>query len=804
MNELSITVLWAVGRTTILLVVAALFAGGLLAVVRSSSPTVHRMAWSLVLVVGWLFPRLPVAIPYGESLPLLHASATVDEPPMAANVDRAGVSNAAVSEAVLPPADATHLQAATPRDVRSSWILPGDWHWPAVLLTVWMAGILCLPAGWTAGYVWFVFRLRRERSLQTPAEADWAGPWEDLLARRGVRRVIPMRVTTGLGPMLCRLPRGYCLLVPRALWRGLTPSGRLAILRHELAHYQRADTWKSLAVRLLALPHWFNPAAWWAVRRFDSAAEWACDRRAIDACPEEVTHYARTLVEIGELAGRWPSLARAFRGCGLSVRVRRLLDSQAMKEDSIMKKTLVIGATFGLVAVCLIRFDLVPADAQTAKASVSEPQTLPSGSPVSEDSDKASDFAQVFARAARPKETLRYDGKSFDEWRDELEAELKPELRTEAIKAFAAFGANGYGREAAEVILGVMRGYDVTGMNNGPMGELKDAATSAFRNPAIDRGDGITPIAREDALPVLLEELKHGTRNGRLFVVNALPQMALGGEEVIPLLIQILEKEEDATLRDLSMAALSYLDKKGSSAPALLEIVRDAKAGALRQKAFWALSAVDQDGESIADGLRAMIREGDARWFQNALGNLIPTPGSGRGGVYGVGQYTIFKMPESSGGFGGGMMPGVYMGMGGGFGGGSTEAPQRELAPKAGPVIKVIVEAMDHEQEAIRQAAFQAVARIGTEAKGLVGELVQRIEKAPEDDLVLIVKALGEIGPAAKEAVPVLVQLVVLRPPDEVRQAAYSALIQILKSREEVDRFCTEARRKHSEASQEK
>jgi predicted component of type VI protein secretion system len=85
-----------------------------------------------------------------------------------------------------------------------------------------------------------------------------------------------------------------------------------------------------------------------------------------------------------------------------------------------------------------------------------------------------------------------------------------------------------------------------------------------------------------------------------------------------------------------------------------------------------------------------------------------------------------------------------------------------------------------------------------------VGELVQRIEKAPEDDLVLIVKALGEIGPAAKEAVPVLVQLVVLRPPDEVRQAAYSALIQILKSREEVDRFCTEARRKHSEASQEK
>jgi len=75
-----------------------------------------------------------------------------------------------------------------------------------------------------------------------------------------------------MGPVLCRLPGGWELLLPLDLWRRLTPAGRLAVLRHELAHLKRADAWKSLLVRLLAVPHWFNPAAWWAVHKFDEAA----------------------------------------------------------------------------------------------------------------------------------------------------------------------------------------------------------------------------------------------------------------------------------------------------------------------------------------------------------------------------------------------------------------------------------------------------------------------------------------------------------------------------------------------------
>ena len=56
-------------------------------------------------------------------------------------------------------------------------------------------------------------------------------------------------MTDQTGPMLCRIPDGYAVIVPEWLWRALDPSERQSILRHELAHYARGDLWKSLAIR---------------------------------------------------------------------------------------------------------------------------------------------------------------------------------------------------------------------------------------------------------------------------------------------------------------------------------------------------------------------------------------------------------------------------------------------------------------------------------------------------------------------------------------------------------------------------
>src|SRR5262249_34188980 len=63
-------------------------------------------------------------------------------------------------------------------------------------------------------------------------------------------------------------------------------------------------------------------------------------------------------------------------------------------------------------------------------------------------------------RAEADKAALRYDGKSFDEWQTAWRTELSTEKRIEAVNALAAFGANGYGPQAAEAILEIADQYD--------------------------------------------------------------------------------------------------------------------------------------------------------------------------------------------------------------------------------------------------------------------------------------------------------------------------------------------------------
>lgn len=65
--------------------------------------------------------------------------------------------------------------------------------------------------------------------------------------------------------------------------------------------------------------------------------------------------------------------------------------------------------------------------------------------------------AQVADKVA--KEDLRYDGKDFAYWKNYWRTELKAERRIEAVRALGAFGVNGYGEEAARMIVELLQGY---------------------------------------------------------------------------------------------------------------------------------------------------------------------------------------------------------------------------------------------------------------------------------------------------------------------------------------------------------
>ena len=181
--------------------------------------------------------------------------------------------------------------------------------------SLWATGIAFIAGRSAWAYVRFVRRFPASR--ETPP--DWADEWTSLQLEAGLPGSVPLVVAEHAGPVLCRLPRGYRLIVPADAWRTLEPSQRLLILRHELAHIERHDVWKSLAMRILALPHWFNPLVWRIVRRFDESAEWACDEAAAGAAPERVPDYARALLQLSHRAQPAFFATSAARSAGLAL-----------------------------------------------------------------------------------------------------------------------------------------------------------------------------------------------------------------------------------------------------------------------------------------------------------------------------------------------------------------------------------------------------------------------------------------------------------------------------------------------------
>ncbi len=92
------------------------------------------------------------------------------------------------------------------------------------------------------------------------------------------------------------------------------------------------------------------------VRRFDAAAEWACDRAATEQ--EAATVYARALLRLGvKAAGRHAVCdSPAARSRPLAARIRRLVSGAA--DDSRLKKVFFGAAAAGLAVLALVRVEI--------------------------------------------------------------------------------------------------------------------------------------------------------------------------------------------------------------------------------------------------------------------------------------------------------------------------------------------------------------------------------------------------------------------------------------------------------------
>ena len=323
---------WHVLRSSVFLSIASLVALGALRVFKTSSARTSALTWTMVLVAGVLLVPAKLEIPWYE--PVLLSAA--DEQSFAA-VHRCDAIESAMTAS---RADGTPaFGAAQPSFNRFFW-------WTAYP-AAWLLGAVGIGMIAAVGYLGLLIALR----CSWKPQRTWQDEYDIAAAELNVSAAPQMIVHRHLGPFLWLTPKGYRLVVPSDQWTSLTPAERIVILKHELAHMQRGDVWRSLPIRLVVLRHWFNPLSWLAARRLEEAAEWEADRIATDDAPAGAAVLANALLKLSQSTTRTRLLAPAARGRSLTKRLKNLIHKPEQRGTEPMLKKLTVVMVLACVLV---------------------------------------------------------------------------------------------------------------------------------------------------------------------------------------------------------------------------------------------------------------------------------------------------------------------------------------------------------------------------------------------------------------------------------------------------------------------
>lgn len=255
---------------------------------RHSAATRHAL-WLLALVGLAGLPLLTAALPAWPVLPEgLLPESTLAEPAAPETVATITalrpVAAADDSSAILSPTLAGLAASTTRGETAASPAAPvpatrSQWSVATWLAMVWTAGVaVCLARLGLAA--WSLRRLARRCRPVTDAESLQLVERvsRQLGLSRPVRLVESDRRTMPMIWGLCDLT----LLVPTEA-RSWSSDRRRAVLLHELAHARRRDCLTKLIGQAACALHWFNPLAWWAMKRMELEAESACDDLVLEA-----------------------------------------------------------------------------------------------------------------------------------------------------------------------------------------------------------------------------------------------------------------------------------------------------------------------------------------------------------------------------------------------------------------------------------------------------------------------------------------------------------------------------------------
>ncbi|HXL85759.1 MAG TPA: M56 family metallopeptidase, partial [Gemmatimonadaceae bacterium] len=318
---------------------------------RGSSPSLRHLILFATIAICvvlpfamWMSPQWNVQVLPRQSNPFADARLSN------------GITNAPASDAQTAKViDASNAQSPSGR--------------PRLLAT-----LPLLPFLWSVGFIavmgWLAigrFRLRSIAATSWPLDSSaWNTILDDERRDAGVDKSVMLSCSSVVSTPLTWGWQAPVILLPEdALdW---PEAHRRIVLRHELAHVARGDSFSQLVAGFVCALYWFHPMAWIAERRLRSECERACDDKVV-SLGTPAAEYAAHLLEVARSA-------RAFGAPGfLSVAMARpsQLEGRLLAVLNQSRRRVAVSRGARPIAVVLSALVLIPLAAFRAVPKVEE------------------------------------------------------------------------------------------------------------------------------------------------------------------------------------------------------------------------------------------------------------------------------------------------------------------------------------------------------------------------------------------------------------------------------------------------
>lgn len=241
-------------------------------------------------------------------------------------------------------------------------------------------------------------------------------------------------------------------------------------------------------------------------------------------------------------------------------------------------------------------------------------------------------------QASRPREALRYSGRTFDDWRDQLVNDLEGQTRFKAMPAIVAFGRHGYADEAAAALGEALDSDEDQLVSNAAnhlvlLGEpaVRPLLEALRRKRPNDRADVVRrncifslgrlgPRAAA-AADVLREFAEHGP--ARVAALEALATVTAGDAAFQPLFKRLLDDSDEYVRRAAVAGVASGLLQQDPESVTLLVKLADDADPAIRRNVALALAMHGPAEKPVIETLQRLLRDDDQEVCFTVLNSLV-------------------------------------------------------------------------------------------------------------------------------------------------------------------------------------